>query len=195
MSTRHYKKMLAIALLAGVTAVAGAAEKVWNFDSINEVAPPPWAKTAAAGYVSDSEGIACADGNLTFTVQEPHCFFWLDFGETVLDAKQYKLLKFRFYSPVSGKITLFYSSPDKEMASMDAEITVAAGWNEYEIPMKEMTFGQEVHSPTGKNYKRWGGELEQISGLRIDPWFPKGTLLKFDYIKLSDGKPNEKNGK
>jgi len=176
----NYKKMLMISLLAGMTAAAGAAEKAWNFDSINEV----------FGYVDEGENITCADGNLAFTLKWVRSWFRLNFGETVLDAKQYHLLKFRFYSPVSGRITLFYSSPDKEMANMDRQIDVAEGWNEYEVDLKTMTFGGEVHSQKGKdkNYKRWGGELEQISGMRIDAWFPKGTTVKFDYIKLSDGK-------
>lgn len=193
------KKFLALGVVAWGVTVAGAAEKVWNFDSIQNVAPPLWEKTAAPGFVSDSEGIACVDGNLVFTVKEPHCYFWLNFAQTVeemvLDAKQYHLLTIRFYSPVSGKITLFYSSPDGEMASMDRAIDVAEGWNEYEVDLKTMTFGREVHSKLegeGKKYQRWGGELEQVSGLRIDPWFPKGTTVKFDYIKLSDDKADKK---
>ena len=184
------RKMLVISLFAGVTASAGAMGKVWNFDSINEVAPAPWAGETAFGYVNEGENIACADGNFNFILKTTHSWFWLNFGEAALDAKQYNLLKFRFYSPVAGKIILYYSSPDREMASMDAEIAVAQGWNDYEIDMKEMTFGGGYKSEEckDKNYKRWGGEPEQVSGLRIDPWFPKGTTVKFDYIKLSDGK-------
>ena len=187
-----FQKLLTLCLVAGGVAVAGAAEKVWNFDSIDDVAPPPWAKTAKPGYVDGGENITCEDGKFSYTLNfaaGARCFFGLKFDDP-LDAKTYHVLKFRFHSPVSGRIQLFYTSPDAEMADMDRLIDVAEGWNEYEIDLSDMTFGKQVHSEAGidKQYQRWGGELEQVSWLRIDTWFPKGTTVTFDFIKLSDGK-------
>ena len=71
---------------------------------------------------------------------------------------------------------------------MNRSIEVEEGWNEYEIDMREMIFGNATHPEDEKNFKRWGGEIEQIGGLRIDTWFPIKTTVKFDYIKLSGGK-------
>lgn len=43
------KKLLTLGLVAWGVTVAAAAEKAWNFDSIQDVAPPFWAKKAAYG--------------------------------------------------------------------------------------------------------------------------------------------------
>jgi len=190
------KKLLILCWVAGVVVAANAAEVVWDFESLQNVAPPSWAPKSPTGHVSEAEDIACENGSLTFTSKKPHCYFWLNFAETVegtaFDAKQFHFLKIRFQSPAPGKITLFYSSPDGEMANMDSAIEVVEGWNEYEIDLQDMTFGREVHSPEGKNYERWGGDLQQVKGLRIDTWFPADTTVKFDYIKLSDEKVGQK---
>jgi hypothetical protein len=186
-----FQKLLALCLVAGNVASAGAAEKVWNFDSLDEVAPPLWAKSAKPGFVDGGKDISCEDGKFTYTLNFTdggRCYFGLKFDEP-LDAKTYHILKFRFYSPVSGRIQLFYTPPDGGVTDMDRLIEVAEGWNEYEVDLNDMTFGTQVHSEEDmdKQYQRWGGELQQVSWLRIDTWFPKGTTVMFDFIKLSDG--------
>jgi hypothetical protein len=186
-----FQKLLALCLISASVAETRAAEKVWNFDSIDEVTPPPWAKTAKPGFVDGGENISCESGNFTYTLNfgdGGRCYFGLKFDEP-LDANTYHILSFRLHSPVPGRIQIFYASPDGVMADMDRLIDAVEGWNEYEVDLSGMTFGRDVHSDEGidKQYQRWGGELQQVSWLRIDTWFPKGTTVTFDFIKLSDG--------
>lgn len=189
---KKFKGILLTAMLAAGIAGYGA-EQVWNFDKTDDVAKATWTPKGKPGFVNGGVDIDCKNGVFGYVHDIRHCYFNLNFYGKIFDAAKYNILEFKVYASAPGKMILYYIAPGGEMASMDAAIEISAGWNEYEIEFNEQKFGKGYHSKAseGKKYQEWGGGSRKVSGLRLDPWFKKGTTVKFDYIKLITDEPED----
>ena len=79
----------------------------------------------------------------------------------------------RLESPVAGNLTFYWSHDADESFVAERSVTVA-------VPAGSMGADFDLSSAS-----EWNGEL--ITGLRLDPDFPQGTVFSIDSIRTSDG--------
>jgi hypothetical protein len=184
LSAKSHGALFVFAYFWGI--VAFSQDILWNFDSIAEVAPAPWAANGMPGFVDGGKSIECNNGIFSYIQETRHSFFNLNFQGAKFAAREYNIMEMKFYASAPGKIILYYIAEGGEMAAMDTPIVTCMGWNEYEVNLSEQTFGKHYHSKVDevKKTTSWGGNSQTICGIRIDPWFEAGTSVKFDYIKF-----------
>jgi len=132
----------------------------------------------------DSLKVISRDKDLIkFQVTAPHSMIAVKTAPP-LDVADIPVLSFTLETTVQGKVTLFYTSSDGALISIDTRITIIPGKNEYEIDLGKQTCGREYKSKNIPNYRQFGAADKKISGLRIDLWFPNKTIVSLSDLKL-----------
>jgi len=166
-------------ILSILNSLTAGPEFLWTFKNTGML---------PTGGVGGGSMLKESGGMLVYTAAAPHCYFTIRTSGQPLNTSIYHMLTFRFISPVAGKITLFYRTPDAALVSMDTAIETIAGDHEYRIDLETMTYGKDYknQAAVADDYQRFGGRRRQIDGLRVDTWFPVGTEIRFAYMKLSE---------
>ncbi len=164
----------------------------WDMDKATCLAPAPWNKNGPPAYIDGAEDIKFQDSILSYRHKTGHCWFWLNFEGKEMDASKFHILSFRVFFAQSGKITLYYSSTAEETALLDTDITVIEGWQEYKIDLGKYTFGKRyfVDKQGTNQYSKWGGKEGKIIGIRFDTFAPAGSVIKWDWIKITSSDEN-----
>ncbi|MGB1129184.1 MAG: hypothetical protein ACPG4K_03970 [Haloferula sp.] len=136
-----------------------------HFDFETDLDPEGWA--AGGGLSVTGPALGRLSGEVTGADPE------LSRGRLHLMGGLIEGLIVRLESPAAGSLTLFWSHDGDESFAAERSATVP-------VPAGSLSAYFDLGSAS-----EWNGEL--ITGLRIDPDFPQGTVFSIDSIRTSDG--------
>lgn len=136
--------------------------------------------------VDSLKTVECSKDRFKFQVNDTHSFIMLR-TKAPVDVAGNEEFSFVFEAPVPGRITLFYFSADGTLVNMETPVSTLPGRNEYAIDLSKVPRGKQYRSKAIPDYQQFGAAEKKITGLRVDFWFPKGTVLSFGNPRL--GKP------
>lgn len=136
--------------------------------------------------VDSLKTVECSKDRFKFQVTDSHSFIMLR-TKAPVELAGNEEFSFFFEAPLPGRITFFYYSADGTLVNMETPVPTLPGRNEYAIDLSKVPCGKQYRSKAIPGYQQFGAAEKKITGLRVDFWFPKGTVLTFESPRL--GKP------
>ena len=140
-------------------------------------AAPVNAELELSDPVEGVKDVVSQKGSISFVQGDPHCFFNLkDKTSRIVDS----VLEFNVDASADGFLTIYKTLADGKLTMLDTKVTIIRGANDYQVDLAKYPFGSVYPGRSAESkpdLEKW--ESGDVTGLRIDTWFPVGAKLQF----------------
>lgn len=135
----------------------------------------------------DLDNLRFEEGMLKARSKGKDPYFWLNFKGRTLDAKIYDVIQVRFFSSAKSQMQLHvhFLESDKVVYGT-SNIPIEVGWQTITLPLSNQKW-QTFYSEAGHmrvQTKKWGGQQQIVTGVRLDPLVHAEIDFAIDWIKL-----------